>query len=191
MAKRMTEAAQLYWKDIDVLEEARGELVDYLEEVWEQAWGKILTHWEDGETTSDLKKPGSWADRQKPGFWGINTHQKQPANIDIHVRDPRRSEDPKFYTLSLVCSQPQQKKLQKISANAKDTVKTMAVSYGVEVDWVGPESHLLHKSHVEVIPSDADQTSTELAELVSKWLSMIVAINNWMLEQKIEESTSE
>lgn len=182
MAKRMTEAAQLYWKDIDVLEEARNELVDYLDEVWRQTWEKILSLWEEGAETTDLKKPNHWADRQKRGQWTVFTPHEQPANIEIQIRDPRRSHDPKSYTVSLVCYQSNQKKLEKVSENAKGAVNAIANSHGIEIDWDTPDNWLLERRSIEVIPLDADLMSTEVAKVTYTHLSAIAEINKWMLE---------
>jgi len=95
MSKRMTEAARLYWKDIDVLEEARSELVEYFDSVWSQTWERISSFF--GETDNDSNvKIESYQDRQKPGRYSIILKQAQPASFEIVVRDSRRSDDWRF-----------------------------------------------------------------------------------------------
>lgn len=190
MAKRMTEAARLYWKDIDVLEEARGELVEYLETIWSQAWEKLQSSWEHVEDDSEPFKIEHWADRQRPGRWYLNVKQGQPANFEIEISDPRRSDDWRFYNIRILCAQTHQKRLEKLASNAKGSITSIASAHGVSLEWES-RNNMLHKADIEAIADDADSMSDRVVEGINKMLEWINESYSWMFDRKKEETQTE
>jgi hypothetical protein len=178
----MTEAAKLYWKDIDVLEEARSELVEYFESIWSQTWDRISSLSGVGDNNSNIKIE-HFLDRQRPGRYSINLKQGQPANFDITVSDPRRSDDWKFYNVKILCNQTHKRKLDKLSEDAKTSINKIASSHGIDIIWDGP-NNVLHIADIEVIPDDAELMIDRIVEVIEKMIGWITEAYNWMLDQK-------
>ena len=181
MSKRMTEAAKLYWKDIDVLEEARLELVEYFDSVWSQTWERISSLF--GETDNDSNvKIESYLDRQRPGRYSINLKQGQPSSFEIVISDPRRSDDWRFYNVIILCNQAQKGKLDKLSEDARSSINTIAISHGVDIIWDNPKN-ILYKTDIEVVSDDADLVTDRVVEVIEKMIGWITEAYSWMLDQ--------
>jgi hypothetical protein len=178
----MTEAATLYWKDIDVLEEARSELVEYFESIWTQTWERISSLSGIDDNNSNIKIE-HFLDRQRPGRYSINLKQGQPANFDITVSDPRRSDDWKFYNVKVLCYQTNKRKLDKLSADAKTSINKIASSHGIDIIWDGPNS-VLYKADIEVISDDADLMIDRIVEVIEKMIGWVTEAYSWMIGQK-------
>jgi hypothetical protein len=182
MSKRITEAANLYWKDIDVLEEARSELVEYFDFVWSQTWERVSSLSGEIGNGSDVKIENS-LDRQKPGRYFINLKQEQPAGFEIQVSDPRRSDDWRFYNVKILCYQVHKRKLDKLSAGARASINEIASSHGVELIWDNP-NNVLCKTDIEVISDNADLTVDRVVEVIEKNIGWITEAYSWMIDQK-------
>ena len=182
MSKRITEAAKLYWKDIDVLEEARSELVEYFDFVWSQTWERVSSLSGEIGNGSDVKIENS-LDRQKPGRYFINLKQEQPARFEIQVSDPRRSDDYRFYNVKILCYQVHKRKLDKLSAGARASINAIASSHDVELIWDNP-NNVLCKTDIEVISENADLVVDRVVEIIEKNMGWITEAYNWMIDQK-------
>ena len=182
MSKRMTEAAKLYWKDIDVLEEARSELVEYFDSVWSQTWEKISSLSGETDNESDVKIE-HFLDRQRPGRYSISLRQGQPAKFDITVSDPRRSDDWRFYNVKILCYQVHKRRLDKLSEDARTSIETIASSHGVDIVWDNP-NNVLYKTDIEVVSDDADLVADRVVEVIEKMIGWIIEAYSWMIDQK-------
>jgi hypothetical protein len=182
MSKRMTEAAKLYWKDIDVLEEARSELVEYFDSVWSQIWERIGFLSGETDNESDVKIE-NYQDRQRPGRYSIILKQGQPANFEIVFSDPRRSDDWRFFNVKILCNQAHRRKLDKLSENARTSIETITSSHGVDIKWDKPKN-VLYKTDIEVVSDDAGLIVDRVVEVIEKMIEWITEAYSWMLDPK-------
>jgi len=178
----MTEAAKLYWKDIDVLEEARSELVEYFDSVWSQTWERISSLSGEIDNESDVNIE-HFSDRQRPGRYSINLRQGQPARFEITVSDPRRSDDWRFYNVKVLCYQVHKRKLDNLSKNARSSINTIAASHGVDIIWDNP-NNVLYKTDIEVSSDNADLVVDRVVEVIEKNIGWITEAYSWMIDQK-------
>ena len=184
MSKRITEAAKLYWKDIDVLEEARSELVEYFDFVWSQTLDRIKSL--SGEIHDEFGVSiEHYSDRVRPGRHTINLKQGKLARFEIAVSDPRRSDDWKFYNVKVLCYQVHKKKLDKLSVDARASIKEIASSHGVELEW-NNKKHVLCKTDIEIISDNADLMVDRVVEVIEKNIEWISEAYSWMIVQKRE-----
>jgi hypothetical protein len=182
MAERMTEAAKLYWQDVDVLEEARSELVDFLDTVWSRTLDEVLSQMAQAVNESDSAKIEHYAERQRPGRWYINLKRSQPVNFDIVISDPRRSDNWKFYNIRLRSYQSHLKKIEEWGEDAKTALNSLALSHGLSLKW-SEKKNILCGSDVELLPENADGTSNSLIEEILRYLTMINEMYDWMLSR--------
>jgi hypothetical protein len=174
----MTEAAKLYWKDIDVLEEARWELVEFFDSVWSQTLERIISLADDSEFKID-----HYQDRQRPGRYTVNIIQGQPAKFDIRIDDPRRSDDSKYYNVKIQCYQAQKSKIDKLTKDARASITSIASSHGIDILWDRPKN-VLCKTNIEVTSDDAELVVDRLFEVIEKMIGWITESYNWMIGQK-------
>lgn len=174
MTKKMSKAAQLYWADIDVLEEARLELVEFLDAVWEAwesnldgAWSEVQTRWGEVEYYK-------WKENQpgRRGTWHV--HVKDSAsNFSITLMDPRRTErDARRIHLLLECNKSTQGKLRKRGDSAIKRITEVALGQDITLNWDAPNA--TWNDSVEVEPESADATGERLADLTREYLEHIL-----------------
>jgi hypothetical protein len=181
MSKRMTEAAKLYWKDIDVLEEARLELVEYFDRVWSLTWEKISSFFAENDNEKKIKIE-LYQDRQRPGRYYISLKQGQPANFEVIVSDPRRSDDWRVYNLKIRCYQSHKNKIDKLFQNGRASINTIASSQGVDIDWEQSKNYI-YTTNIEIDPDNADLVAEKLIEVIENMFGWITEAYTWMLSQ--------
>ncbi len=189
MRKQMDEEAQLYWKDIQVLDHARNRMVEFLQAVWSKASETMKDKWKAGEltATSDMRPPEK--DREVPGGWTLLPPErgKSLPQFQVWIHDPRKSKRPPHYEVCLVCSKTTQQKILRNLSNGMATFEATAREYGIEaLDW--DASSQIWTDTVKLVSDDSDATGEQVAEVAYRLLCMIVQFQNRMLPQSRKEA---
>ena len=187
MTKKMTEAARLYLKDIDVLEEARLDLVEFLEAVWESwasslegCWNEVQSQW--GEVVYY-----QWKENQpgKKGTWHTGI-EKAICGFAITLMDPRRTErEPTKLHLLLQTSKANLSRLRKRPDSAIERLTTAARDQDIDLRWDDPDE--LWSDSIEIEPDSAETTGERLADLTREYLEHILRFDQVLDGEKVEE----
>ena len=178
----MTEAAGLYWKDMDVLEQARTQLLGYLSEVGEALTTKVDELWHAGKKTSALGPHHAWANQATPGWWEFAIDND--TNVCVLVNSPEHpeNEDHRYYTICIDCKQIRQKVLLKRHPNALKKLSELTAT--AKFTTVNGDPHRLTQDLIPVRTTDSDRLATELAEAVYERLLVTLAFDAWLKEKK-------
>ena len=182
--KKMPEAAQLYFKDWDVLDTAREELISVLDEFWPATWPVIQERLQD----SPAEEPRIWENKASPGQWSLGYGPgKQPRGtkrklsalkMDVRIWDPRMSDNTSCYEVGLACSFPSQRELEHARPGAKAAIGRAAKKFDLTLDWDTPE--WLWGCEVAIDPMDLTATWDKVASEVVELLCFLHEGNKWV-----------
>lgn len=181
MTKRMTEPAKLYWKDLDVLEEARTQLVEFLDVVKASFDEGVQTAWKK-EDLGEATQVVGWNDGGG-GRW-FNHLDPTRSRLQLSIADPRRARsDPSTYDVVAWIPKSKLKEASRVEGML-DKVQEFAVEEGLQWDWSQSES--LSTIHVPIKPESAEDTASLLVEEVLKLLRIAARFDD-----AIDESDSQ
>jgi len=177
MTKKMTKAASLYWKDIDVLEEARMDLLEFLEAVW-VSWKVMLDdRWPGSESQALSAKFWRYKENQsgRRGAWHLGIEGARPG-FEIILMDPRRTErDAESFHVVLLLNKSNMKKLNRMDDQVIDRILHLGRERGIELDFSHPAE--LWSDAVKIVPGSAEDTGLQLAESTIEVLEHIVCFD--------------
>lgn len=180
MSKQMTEAARLYWKDLDVLEHARQEFADYLEFVQHEWSERVDQLWRKNPRTAALGPPRGGEAKQNPGYWWLGHPDSSATGVYIEVRDPRRLETTKDYAVQLAISKKSLKKLSQPGKAILERLGEVARTSGLDLSW--SDSTALSVERISLNPDDATDTAEQLAATIYQYLQVLT-----LIEEKFKE----
>lgn len=182
MTKRMTEPAQLYWKDLDVLEEARSQLVDFLEAVKQRFDDDRDQRWSQ-ETTNESESLEGWNDGSG-GKWTLFL-KGSPSRFYVTISDPRQArKDPGTYDLVVWIGKEKLRQLAKVEGLLPE-LTSLAQDEGVRWDWEDREK--LSVVHVPVRPDSAEDTASELLEETLRVLRILSRFDTIIAERSVAQ----
>jgi hypothetical protein len=111
MTTNLSEAARLYLADIDVLEEARGELDNYIEAVWKEFSAAVPF---PGKPTFDHdgRVWAGWADGCSPRYLYFATTTSGSV-FKLGVCDPFWSDEPRTFAVWLWCNKGDKTRIER------------------------------------------------------------------------------
>jgi hypothetical protein len=183
--ERLTDAAKIYWDNLDVLNEARSEFTGFLDDIYEQCKEQVEAAWLAVSEKNDAKSLDYWRERTPPGRWYINVPDS-PLELSIKISDPRRSPDRRNYAVTLATSEYRMRKMTKIAKNALEVFSTMGQDAGVPMNW----DHLdqVADTRVPIVNETASDTASELAKLVSDRIALLAKMDGWLRNRVVRES---
>jgi hypothetical protein len=184
MTQRMTEAARLYWKDLDVLEQARQELTDYLSTVQQAWWDRVRQLWQEDPRTSVYGTPFLGTGHKEPGHWWLQLVEGSLTGIRVDVRDARRIDAAQHFSVVLVITKADLKRLRRRGQGILAELSQVAGVAGLDFSWDDP--YQLSGEHIDLDPDDSQDTAHRLAETVFRYLQAIV-----LLDEKLKELNPE
>jgi hypothetical protein len=183
MSNQMAEKAQLYWEGLTALEEARSELVKYLEEIWNQVWERVVPHGVETAGEGENARPTFTRSKEdRAGEWWIYLPALR-IKMNIGVRDPRRSEDREVYSISVFCSMNSKRSLERIAPNSLDALSQLASALDVSTNWSRPSE--LAVQTVRVNPQDATEVVGGIVEAIEKFLTFLERVDTWVRDQEV------
>jgi len=167
MAKHMTDAAQLYWHDLDVLEEARDELSQYFATVKGALTDHLCQIWIEDDR-NDVKTDAeaqerfnnrSWNSREFLGMLGLKTGGKD--EIPVKIEQPNVDWGRDNFTVRIGIGVAQKRQIEKV-AGVVDQLTAIAAENDISLCWEDTELY------VRKVPfgatDDADDIGRALAE---------------------------
>jgi hypothetical protein len=179
----MTEPARLYWKDVAVLEQARGEFVDYLDAVRRMSWERVQELWQEDPQTSKLQVPRVSPAGKDSGHWWTNLGDIGSTGFGVDVFDPRLAETTEHDTVKLTINQSALRRLTRQRKSILREMSEVASGIGIALSWT--DSYSISVERVELNPDDATDTAQRLAEKIYQYLQVLV-----VMEEKFGQHTT-
>ena len=177
MSEQLTEAAKLYWENLDVLGPARRELVAYLDATFEHWWQRVELRWQQESGFGHDGKLKCWTRREDPGRWSVYLEPSE-TGLEVQLSDPRRSGEVNHYKLALVITQQHRKELDKIGEEAFEMLKQLAAESEIEL---GISDDLeLTDDHVEFLTDGASELGDLVADALLERLKIIAKFDDWL-----------
>lgn len=183
MTEKMTEAARLYWKDLDVLDHARSQLVDYLDSVQQKWWERVRQLWQEDPLTSGQRLGDRGTGHKSPGHWWLHLPGESSVEVRIDVYDPRRSEADGQCVVKLTVSNKGMDRLKEWGKSVLPELGEVACQTVSDFSWDDREN--LSRKWVVLNPEDATDTAERLAGTIFEYLKVLV-----LLEEKLKELES-
>lgn len=174
MTKELTEAAGLYWKDLDVLEQARSEFVAYLDTVYETWWKLVRQLWQENPRTSGQKMPRLGKAQKNSGQWPLDLPGGGLKEMHVFVRDPRRLEASGQFCVELAISKVGIMRLKGRGETVLTELGEVARQARTDFSWHDPNR--LSKQGIGLNPDDAVETGKRLGKEVFKNLELLVRL---------------
>lgn len=167
MTERLTEAAQLYCANLDVLDAARTSLLAYFDAVWVKCWDSISSDWPGEKTYS----PHHWRENAEPGRWHVHL-TAQRSGLEVLVSDPRRSGSNSQYLIELSTSAAAVQRLRKmLKGQALEHLDQRFSAAGHALEW--SDNRHLCEQRIDLQSNSATETAGSLAEAINGFLFLI------------------
>jgi len=185
MSEQMTEAAMLYWENLDVLTPACHEMTAYLDATSDHWWNRVEKKWQDQHGSADELIVKRWTHREDPGRWsvylensktGLEVHVSK-TGLHVQVSDPRRSGEVNHYQLILINTEQHRKELAKIGEQAFDTLTQLASESDIALRPSGEP--VLAEENLDFLTDSASELGDLVADTILNQLRFIAKFDTW------------
>jgi len=171
----MTDPAKLYLKDLDILEEARSQLVEFLDTVKKCFDDDIKERWrQDGgeQNLSGWKAKGG-------GQWNVYIDWKDAA-LRVVISDPRQArQDPSTFDVVAFTAKKNVDQIRR-SESLQASLAALAEEESLSWDWANHDRLCI--LHVPLIPESAEDTASQLIEEAMRFLRLGVRFDSLLAE---------
>ena len=180
----MTQAAELYSKDMDVLEQARKELHEYLDEVGAAIVEKVTSAWQNGEATSSLGKLEVWSNSANPTLIVFGVPVAGGSGVYVQIVGPRQNRaDHRYYSVSITTGGvPNFKKLQRHVPGLLPQLERLAQDSGLAFNRDNTRQRT--EESVPVRADDSSVLADEVAKRAYERLLLLVQLRKWAATSK-------
>jgi hypothetical protein len=178
MNPKMSDIAELYLKEIAVLEDARENLAEILDDIWmeiDQASLPTLTEYAD-----TLKvKVGKWDNKTEPGQHTRWLDGKTGIRFNLFIHDPRISRS--GYQLIIECITQERAKLNR-DPQAQEHFEKLAKTADIQpIKW--NKSHIW-RADIQVHTADLERTVADVSSKLCAVYKLFTEFNAWMRSRK-------
>jgi len=177
----MAEAAAIYLQEFAVLEQARDELYRELDELWTLVWDEVRPQADDMAKAYG-RNAELWPNGSAPGHYRLRpvhpTAATRTTKLAVDIRDPRESETPGVYQVSLSLAQAAQREILRDVADAPEHMEGLAVAEGVKPSLQWGRNPLL-TVEVRVDPAGMSQTKAQVADAVCQLFRVVTDFDRW------------
>lgn len=170
----MTKAADLYWKDMEILEEARSELFAFLDQVCELIATETAEGWANrGNPENSID---SWSNKASPGYMTWSLTAEEAKGFSVHVQDPRHSPDARFVVVKICVTKAVQDRLNKQHPKISEEVEQLSDQASTKFVW--PELDESSQKKLHIYPDNRKRTATEVSKIVCEYLELIKSLTS-------------
>ena len=173
MARKITEAAKLYFKDRDVLEEARSELIEYSETICREIFDELMQMSKDLPEENALSNLYSWEDQKNPVNIWIHPDRELPINLKFILKDFRNTEQGGF-SFNIRTTKGEIRKFDKLPDASRQKIEKILRDNDVEpFSWENP-----FRLCESIYPIEKADLVTEITEQCWRYMQICVEIEN-------------
>jgi hypothetical protein len=170
---KLSEAEQIYLRNLVVLEETRQQLLGHLDHLWDQVWQGADSRIHELADAADAKLQ-KWDNKSDPGEHSLELQGKQTIRFRLIVRDPRRTLG--GYTFVLECVGQERAKIEK-DKEAKHHFERLAKDAGIQpLKW---DRSQVWSKELPFIADDIDATVSSVIALMSDAFKLITDFVEW------------
>ncbi len=182
MNPKMSDIAELYLKEIAVLEDARENLAEILDDIWtkiDQASLPTLTEYAD----TIKMKVGKWDNKSDPGQHTRGLEGKTDIRFNLLIHDPRISRN--GYELIIECITQERAKLNR-DMKAQEHFEKIAKAADIQpIKW--NKSHIW-RTDIQVHAADLERTAADVTSKLCAAYKLFTDFNAWMRSRKTRSS---
>jgi len=174
MANKIPEAAKFYAQELPVLEQARQELFDALDDLWKSISEEVMSPLKASGTDIELGKALAF------GSFGFLTSRKLPAKLKLRYRDMRRDLPANHVSVGINASGECRLLLRK-NDEAFEVLRRLCRGRGLEDPDI-KKSRMIQEL-MEISLDDPESAVETISERIIVYFEVITEFEKWQIEQ--------
>jgi len=186
MAKIASEAAILYAKELPVLEQARTELHDCLDDLWRALWEEVKPQLDEMQSYSGAQvREGK---RMEPGGYRIGIPKKLPVKLRLAYRDLRQESTPGSVSIRIFASNDSRKYLAKTPELMN---KLYALCEKRELAKPDTNNSMMLKETIKISLDDLGAAIESIKDKILEYFGLITEFEKWMIAEGMTDGNGE